>query len=84
MNFSEFIIEDLFLTKKIKSSVFFGEKNEKCHGISDYELLIPSCNVAKFQESYMMICHYFFSKVEDRLIKKWLLNQFSQLQKNYD
>ncbi len=56
--------------KKIKSLVFFGEKKGKCHGMADYEILIPSRNVAKIQESYMMICHYIFSKVEDRLIKK--------------
>ena len=56
--------------KKIKSLAFFGAKKGKCHGISDYEILIPSQNVAKIQEGYMMICHYIFSKVEDRLIKK--------------
>ncbi len=56
--------------KKIISLVFFGAKKGKCHGIADYEILIPSQNVAKIQEAYMMLCHYIFSKVEDRLIKK--------------
>ena len=56
--------------KRIRSLVFFGSKKGKCHGIADHEILIPSQNVAKIQEAYMMICHYIFSEVEDRLIQE--------------
>ena len=70
---SESIKRVLNFTKKKnnKSLVFFGNKKGKCHGIANLEILIPSKKVAKIQEAYMMMCHYIFAQVEDKLIKNY-------------
>jgi D-sedoheptulose 7-phosphate isomerase len=54
--------------KNINTLAFFGKKKGICHGIADYEIIIPSANTAKIQESYMKLCHYIFARVEDRLL----------------
>lgn len=64
-------IKKVIIAAKKKNLItigFFGNKRGICHGIANHEIIIPSSNVAKIQESYMMLLHYIFSRVEDNLI----------------
>jgi len=64
------IIKAIKQAKKmnIKTIGFLGLTGGKCSALTDIELLIPSQNVARIQESHMFLGHHILNEVEKKLI----------------
>ena len=54
---------------KIKSVSFLGCKGGKAKGRADLEIVIPSNNTARIQESHIFLGHLIFERVEQMLLK---------------
>lgn len=56
--------------KKIYSICFLGGSGGSAQKISNYNLIVPSNNVARIQEIHIFLGHFIFEEVENLLIKK--------------
>lgn len=56
--------------KKIYSICFLGGSGGSAKKISNYNLIVPSKNVARIQEIHIFLGHFIFEEVENLLIKK--------------
>ena len=66
------ILKTLKLSKKmkIKSIALLGSKGGKMKGLADEEIIVPSNNVARIQESHIFLGHTIFELAEKTIIKK--------------
>ena len=69
---SENIIQVLKTAKKKKifSIAFLGNEGGKAKKHTNINLIVKSKNVARIQETQIMLGHYIFEKVEEKMIKK--------------
>ena len=56
--------------KKISTISFLGKGGGKLKNISDVEIIVPSKNTARIQETHIFLGHFIFEQVENLLIKK--------------
>lgn len=56
--------------KKIYSICFLGGSGGSAKKISNHNLIVPSNNVARIQETHIFLGHFIFEEVENLLIKK--------------
>jgi len=56
--------------KKISTISFLGKGGGKMKNISDVEIIVPSKNTARIQETHIFLGHFIFEQVENLLIKK--------------
>jgi len=56
--------------KKIYSISFLGNNGGDCKKYSNLNIIIPSNNTARIQETYMFVGHYILEKVEEAYLKK--------------
>ena len=66
------VLEALKLSKKmnLKSIALLGSKGGKMKRLADEEIIIPSNNVARIQESHIFLGHLIFELAEKIVIKK--------------
>ena len=55
---------------KLKSIALLGSKGGKMKGIANTEIIIPSSNVARIQESHIFLGHLIFELAEKNILKK--------------
>lgn len=55
--------------KKIYSIGFFGNKGGKAKKITDLSLIVKSNNVARIQETHILLGHYIFNEVEKKILE---------------
>ena len=56
--------------KKIFSICFLGSNGGTAKKFSDYNLIVPSFNTARIQETHIFLGHFIFEQAENLLIKK--------------
>jgi D-sedoheptulose 7-phosphate isomerase len=56
--------------KKIYSISFLGNSGGDCKKYSNLNIIIPSNNTARIQETYMFVGHYILERVEEAYFKK--------------
>lgn len=56
--------------KKIYSIGFFGNKGGKAKKITNLSLIVKSNNVARIQETHILLGHYIFDQVEKKILNK--------------
>ena len=68
---SKNIIKAIKIAKKLrlKTVAFIGNSGGKSKGLSDMEIIIPSRNVARIQETHIFLGHNILNEVEKKLIK---------------
>ncbi len=68
---SKNIIKVIKIAKKLqlKTVAFIGNSGGKSKGLSDIDIIIPSRNVARIQETHMFLGHNILNEVEKKLIK---------------
>ena len=66
------VLKALKLSKKmkIKSIALLGSKGGKMKGWADEEIIVPSNNVARIQESHIFLGHTIFELAEKAIVKK--------------
>jgi D-sedoheptulose 7-phosphate isomerase len=66
------VLKTLELSKKmkIKSIALLGSKGGKMKGLADEEIIVPSNNVARIQESHIFLGHTIFELAEKAIVKK--------------
>ena len=71
--YSKNIIEFAKLSKKIKITVigFLGKNGGKVKKLIDIPIIVKSNNTARIQEAHIMLGHFIFEQVENRLINKF-------------
>ena len=69
---SKNILEVLKTAKKNKifSIGFFGNNGGKAKKITDLSLIVKSTNVARIQETHILLGHYIFDQVEKKILNK--------------
>ena len=69
---SKNILEVLKTSKKrgVFSIGFFGNKGGDAKKITDLSLIVKSEDVARIQETHILLGHYIFNEVEKKIIKK--------------
>ena len=70
---SKNIIEVAKLSKKRKITVigFLGKNGGKVKKLIDIPIIVKSNNTARIQEAHIMLGHFIFEQVENRLINKF-------------
>jgi D-sedoheptulose 7-phosphate isomerase len=56
--------------KKIYSIGFFGNDGGDAKKITDLSLIVKSTNVARIQETHILLGHFIFDQVENKILKK--------------
>jgi len=56
--------------KKIYSIGFFGNDGGDAKKITNLSLIVKSTNVARIQETHILLGHYIFDQVENKILKK--------------
>lgn len=56
--------------KKIFSIGFFGNSGGEAKKFTDLSLIVKSTNVARIQETHILLGHYIFEQVENKILKK--------------
>jgi D-sedoheptulose 7-phosphate isomerase len=56
--------------RKIFSICFLGSNGGAAKKFADYNLIVPSFNTARIQETHIFLGHFIFEQVENLLIKK--------------
>ncbi len=56
--------------RKIFSICFLGSNGGVAKNFSDYNLIVPSFNTARIQETHIFLGHFIFEQVENLLLKK--------------
>lgn len=56
--------------KKIFSIGFFGNSGGEAKKITNLSLIVKSANVARIQETHILLGHYIFDQVENKILKK--------------
>jgi D-sedoheptulose 7-phosphate isomerase len=66
------VLKALIMSKKmkLKSIALLGSKGGKMKGLADEEIIVPSYEVARIQESHIFLCHLIFELAEKRVIEK--------------
>jgi len=66
------VLKALIMSKKmkLKSIALLGSKGGKMKGLADEEIIIPSYEVARIQESHIFLGHLIFELAEKKVIEK--------------
>jgi D-sedoheptulose 7-phosphate isomerase len=66
------VLKALIMSKKmkLKSIALLGSKGGKMRGLADEEIIVPSYEVARIQESHIFLGHLIFELAEKRVIEK--------------
>ena len=66
------VLKALTMSKKmkLKSIALLGSKGGKMKGLADEEIIIPSYEVARIQESHIFLGHLIFELAEKKVIEK--------------
>ena len=66
------VLKALIMSKKmkLKSIALLGSKGGKMKGLADEEIIVPSYEVARIQESHIFLGHLIFELAEKRVIEK--------------
>ena len=66
------VLKALIMSKKmkLKSIALLGSKGGKMRGLADEEIIIPSYEVARIQESHIFLGHLIFELAEKKVIEK--------------
>ena len=66
------VLKALIMSKKmkLKSIALLGSKGGKMRGLADEEIIVPSYEVARIQESHIFLGHLIFELAEKKVIEK--------------
>ena len=66
------VLKALIMSKKmkLKSIALLGSKGGKMKGLADEEIIVPSYEVARIQESHIFLGHLIFELAEKKVIEK--------------